>query len=291
MALIAATATTLIYEQELTIANAQQSFNYSQALQYNQIVTDWAVNQLQQDLMNGPVNTSVTSLVDTIPAFYPTTTVTGGQYRGVLLDLQAKFNINNLLTPTTVPGFLNMLKTILPNQQNPTIITNAIINYISAKGKLDPSYDNAYQKAGLHYLPPHRPMLNISELRKVVGMTTSLYQTLTPYITALPKADTKLNINTASLEALTSLESDISIDTAKAITDARPFKMATDISHNPIIKNHGDIASNLTVTSDFFVVRSLVEIDKQQLLTNSYLFRDTGNRTTSVMWQTQGSSE
>jgi len=285
MALIAAAATALIYEQQLTIANTQQSFNYSQALQYNQMVTDWAADTLQQNLINPK-----TTHIDTIPSFYVTTTIPGGQYRGVLLDMRAKFNLNNLRTPANQAGFTNLLKTALPNLSNPQNITNAISNYLSPQGSYPSSYDDAYQKAKLPYTPPHRLLLNISELRKVIGITASLYQKLTPYLTVLPKTNTLLNINDASLETLTSLGPDVSLDTAKAIMNARPYKNSNDINKNPVISNH-KLTNTVTVTSDFFVARSLVQIDKQQLLTNNYLMRDSIRKTTVVLYQTQGSSE
>jgi len=287
MALIAAAATALIYEQQLTIATAQQNFNTSQAVEYNQVVTDWAVDQLQQDLLNA----TPTALVDSIPALYPTTAIPGGNYRGALFDLQDKFNLNNLISPAKAPGFINLLKNILPEQQDPTVVANAIINYISPRGKFDASYDDAYRKANLPYTPPHRPMLNISELRKVIGITAPLYQALTPYVTALPQTNTPLNINTSSLPVLMSLAPDISLDTAKAIAMARPYKTATDINSNPVIENHDGIAAQLTTTSSFFVARSLIEIDRQQLLMSNYIYRNANDKTTAVMWQTQGSSE
>lgn len=287
MALIAAAATALIYQQQLTIANAQRSFNYSQALQYNQLVTNWALDTLKQSLLSSNTGTPI----DTIPALYPTTEIPGGQYRGVLFDMQAKFNLNNLSNPTTAAGFTNMLKVVLPNVPNPQSITLAISNYVSARGVLDPSYDLAYQKAGLTYLPPHRFMLTVSELRSVVGVTQAIYQGLIPYVTVLPKNNTTLNINTASVQALTSVAPDISLETAQAIAQTRPYTSNNDISTNPIIKNHDNIANAFTISSDFFLARSLVQIGSQQLLTNSYIVRDPLQKIALVLYQTQGSSE
>lgn len=286
MAIIAAAATALIYEQQLTIATIQQSFNYSRALQYNQAVTDWAIDTLEQNFIN-PKKTPI----DTIPSFYLTTDIPGGQYRGVLLDMQAKFNLNNLKDPTAAAGFTNMLTAILPNLPHPENITEAIGNYLAPQGTYSPSYDNAYRKEKLAYTAPHRLLLNISELRKVAGITQKLYQALIPYVTVLPKTKTTLNINDASVQDLMSLSPYISLDTAKAIVNARPYKTNNDINASPLLQNHKLTTTNLTTMSDFFVVRSLVQIDKQQLLTNNYLMRDPMKRITEVLYQTQGNSE
>lgn len=287
MALIAAAATALIYEQQLTIANAEQSFNYSQALQYSQLITDWAVDTLEQNLLHPS-----TAPADTIPVYYPTTEIPGGQYRGVLLDMQAKFNLNNLRSPTTIAGFVNMIKIVLPNLEDPEGIAKAISNYLSPAGTYDDSYDQAYQKAGLSYSPPHRPMLDATELRKVAGVTHSIYQALIPYVTALPKSGTALNINTASLQDLTSVGTGISLETAKAIANGRPYKNNEDIATNPTLQNHQlNETSLLTASSNFFVARSLVETGKQQLLMNSYIVRDPSQAMPFVVYQTQGSSE
>ena len=286
MALIAAAATALAYELVLSIQNANQNFNYSQALQYNQTVTDWAVDLLEQDITN-----PTTFPIDKIPSLYPEAPVNAGSYRGILLDMQAKFNLNNLVNPYQRAGFTNMLKIILPNVQDPEKITNAISNYVSPLWQLHTSYDEAYQKDGLNYLPPHRLMLNVVELRKVIGINAAIYQQLMPYVTVLPRANTSLNINTASPEVLLSLGPNISLEAAHAVVEARPYRTHADITASPTLKNYNLSSDSLTTISQFFIARSLVTLDHQQLLTNNYLYRDPLNGKVDVLWQTQGSSE
>lgn len=283
MALIAAAATAMIYEMQISISNAEQTFNYSQALQYNATVADWALDTLQNAVKN-----SHTTPADKIPNLYPPTKVNGGQYRGVLYDMQAKFNLNNLADPKYRDGFTHLLSVILPTDKDPKLLSDAISNWVSPPGQFPLTFDDAYKKAGLPYTAAHRFMLNISELRKVAGVTAPFYRLLTQYVTVLPKKDTKLNINTAVIADLLTLNKNISLQTANVLASARPFGSDAEIAKNSIILNHKIQTSLLTPISYFFVARSLVQLGTQTLLTNNYITRNQTNGKTSILWQTQG---
>ena len=189
--------------------------------------------------------------------------------------------------PKQRDGFTNLLKTILPSSQNPVLLAAAISNWVSPSGQFPLADDLAYKKAGLP-AAPHRFMLNISELRNVAGINAALYQLLLHYVTALPRKDTPLNINTAITADLITTGKNISLTTAKAIANARPYLSDTDIAANPTIKIHPEMASQLTTTSEFFVARSLVQLGDQQLLNNSFINRNKSTGKTRVLWQTQG---
>ena len=245
----------------------------------------WGISILQKDIKK-----TANLPIDLIPKLYPTTTVIGGQYRGVLYDMQAKFNLNNLVNPKKRAGFINLLNIILPGKLDPKDLSNAISNWVSPAGEFPLKYDDAYKKAGLIYTAPHRFMLDISELRKVAGINQALYRLLTQYVTVLPRSGTALNINTAVTADLVTIGNNISLTTAKAIASARPYKTDADVINNLIIKNHNITKAVLTTVSDFFVVRSLVQLGDQQLLTNNYIYRDKSSKQTKLLWQTQGVS-
>lgn len=90
-----------------------------------------------------------------------------------------------------------------PEQQK-TLLT-AIKAWVSEKAKstqiLFDNFDNQYSKLNPPYRSPHLPMVGISELRTVAGMTDSAYNRILPFVVALPN-NTTINTDAAPKEVL-----------------------------------------------------------------------------------------
>lgn len=282
MALIAAAATAMIYQLQQSIDRSQQIFNYNQALQYNNSIVDWAITLLQTDKKN--VSTTIPLK---IPILYPQKTVTGGYYRGVILSMDGKFNLNTLSNKANIPGFTHMLQLIFADSTDVKSLAAAIVDWVTFNPRNN--LDAAYKKAGYSYASPHQPMINISELRRVLGVTQAIYRRLLPYVTAIPNTRSMLNINTTSAMALTSVSPTLSLQTAQSIINSRPFLNSEQLAQNPLVKRL-QIANKLSIHSQIFTVRSLVKLGQQTLLTNNYLSRNPSTGQVVVLWQTQGSS-
>ena len=216
MALIAAAAAAMIIQQRISIARTQQIINYDQAVQYGQVVTDWALYNLQQDLLK------TSKPQDVFPKIYPHSKVPRGFFMGQVFDLQGKFNLNNLTKQQYRIPFTHMLSLIFPKRKDQKDITEAISNWVSPQGTFDIADDQAYKKAGLPYKVPHAFMQNITQLRQVLGISAQIYLKLLPYVTALPTI-TKINDNTASDAVLTTLSSKLNLKTAQSIIKSRPL--------------------------------------------------------------------
>lgn len=159
--------------------------------------------------------------------------IDGGLLTGQIYDLQARFNINNLInTPAAQPGtppppeqnftaeqivFIRLLRTfneidgIEISVQQAQDITNAAIDWLDADTNPKPfsgAEDEYYADLDIPYRVANREMLSASELRLVRGMTAELYTALLPHIVALPDITTKVNINTATENVLRSLKSE-----------------------------------------------------------------------------------
>lgn len=281
MALIAAAAAAMMLQQSISIARSQQLINYDQALKLSDKVTNWSISQLELNLKSGR------QPIDVIPMLYPSTKLPNGSYRGILLDAQAKFNLNNLSNANNRPAFTNMLKVLFPRLKNPQSLTDAISNWVSPQGTFNLSLDDAYHQTGYPSLPPHQFMHNTSELRQVAGVSSKIYQALLPYVTALPTNQATINVNTAPAPVLLTLSDKLSLSPAQQIIKNRPYQTTAAFYAIPSAQNFG-ITTGATVESQYFLSRALVKLDEQTLLLNSILFRSSKDNLVHVLWQTQG---
>lgn len=143
-----------------------------------------------------------------------------------VVDMNRKFNINllnDLLPVTQVNGvitpivpttpseyfteaqrmFIRLLQTIelqggYLSTQDAIVITDAVIDWIDADNNPHGSYgaeQQYYQGLPEPYTVPNRPMISISELALVKGVTPELYHKISPLLTAL-NSEQKLNLNT-----------------------------------------------------------------------------------------------
>jgi general secretion pathway protein K len=281
MAIIAAASVAMMIQTEVSIRQTNTIIDYHRAYFYSELVQDWARDNLLADLQ------SKSTPIDVFPKIYQKTEIPGGYFTGQILDMQGKFNINNL-NASLKARFTNLLTAVVPNIQNPAVLTQNIIDWLSPTD--DSAVDQAYQKAGLTYKVEHRSMVNITQLRQVLGMTQPIYQALLPYVTALPTFGTTINPNTAAAPVLLMLADGLSLSTAQDIAQAAPFNTDGDFYNNPVVKNHG-IGGGASTQSQYFLSNALVKLGDQTLLLNSLLYRTTINNNQPavlVYWQNQG---
>lgn len=111
------------------------------------------------------------------------------------------FNMNNLATPVSqyLPMFANLLQIVDNNitaeqAQQIALNTQDWLTNASQTGQIN----DPYRKMSPPYQAAHQQMVSASELRLVAGMTAPLYQKVRPYITAIPKTNIPIDINSAS---------------------------------------------------------------------------------------------
>lgn len=134
-----------------------------------------------------------------------------GSVGGLLVDLQGRFNINNLVVGTATSGnytvdqqrFIRLLQS-LPVEPNIDLlraeeITNAVIDWMDSDStERSPGGAEGYFYSAAE--PPRRPanrsLVSVSELRWVNGISAEIYAQLEPFLTVWPVNGGNLNINT-----------------------------------------------------------------------------------------------
>jgi general secretion pathway protein K len=211
-----------------------------------------------------------------------------------LIDVQGRFNINNLLDGGASSNFQQLLEAS-DLQLGPPIyppmardLDRAVSSWFVPLGN-PASLDDVYAESHPPYRSGHQMMVSVSELRLVAGFDAKLYQAISPYLAALPKTHTPININTASMPVLFSMATGMTPSIAQAIMKQReeaPFTSIEAFKKFPPVKSLA-IDSKMTVQSEYFLLLMRVSLGSQVLYLRSLLQRQPTHDSVVVkpLWQ------
>ena len=290
VALIATAAIAMIQRLQIDLRKTELIIRSDQAYLYNQGSLAWAKETLNQAWKRQKPN----QVVDGIsPISYPKTKEGPYTISGSLIDIQGRFNLNNLTDPLYHLIFSRLIQVVSPNIDQATSmeIVKAIVDWITPGLKETP-FDAYYLKLNPPYHAAHNLMASVSELLLVKGITPDLFSKLEPYITALP-VETQININNASIPVLMSLSPTVQLDTAKqiaALGKRAPFSDPQKFLTLDIVKNNQIPPGTITVTSNYFLLTTNVTVDQQKMTINTLLNRVAKEKQTRVLtiWQSKG---
>ncbi len=214
VALITVTVTSMTTRQQLSIQKASNRQVQSQLHNLASAGEQFAIAVLNRDRREGDRNNS-DSTEDYWAESLPPVPVDGATVEGCVIDLQGKFNLNNLVSieGTTDQLEFEGLQRLLRALSIDTLKAESILDWI------DPNIDTtgtdgAEDDFYTGQVPPYRaangPMVSPTELMLVKGFRVTDegglddYDTLLPHISTLPTG-TAINVNTASAPVLASL--------------------------------------------------------------------------------------
>ena len=166
-------------------------------------------------------------------------------------------------------------------------LTEAISDFIDpdTNRRRDGAEANEYRYADFPYLPANRALASVSELRSVRGMTPEIYEALVPLVTVWPERNTRLNILTAPLPVLRTLNADDQwaplpvIDAERWVESRREGGIAqvADLLADPILAGRpsAELESLLDIRSDWFLLDASVELLDRQRHLFTVLHRET----------------
>lgn|SRR3990167_7337915 len=288
VALVAGMSVVMMARMSRDTARTMMIFRYVTAEFRAQGSLIWAMDQLRRNWDSQKNNKPI----DVMPTASPVDEVEGYKIGSQIDDMQARFNLNNLSDFDAQADFKRLIRLLdqKVSDQAATNIARSVAFWIQTSPSSDDQY---YLDLPRPYHAAHRLMFNMSELNLVRGMTPSLFQALSPYITALPE-QTKINVQTAEVPVLMMLSPGMRLETAKKIIEWRsktPFLSTTQFLGLSFIKNLGISPEKITVTSDYFLVTSIVSIENQRLLLYTLCERKSKNNKALIvpLWQSQGS--
>lgn len=295
VALVATLAYVMMNRLERDTWRTQLILRTVEAEAYAQGSIAWAKDQLRTNWEKQ----KATRLVDQVPIKSEPVKVNGYKIASTIYDMQARFNINNMITPNAQNSFLRLLKVLAPelDGDKARALVMAIVDWISPAAQ-ETDLAQYYANLPEPYRAAHRSMLDINELRLVKGMTAKLFNRLRPYIAALPSTDTKINLQTASLPVLVTISPKLKLEVAKALIKYReehPIVKLEKFFKSDFAKKYALNSQDLPAVdvSDYFLVETMVAIEDQHIVLYSLLERATkknGSRPiATLLWQSKGS--
>lgn len=305
MALTAIITISMISQMNIALHRSGNIWNSQQAWWYGVGIENWIGAKLRLDAQHSKIDSldeQWAQNVDYLP-------IDGGSISGRLIDLQGRFNINNLAsspvnddneaeagtdsaqeqTANTPLAQFQRLVELVADTDAITAQTIADSAKDWVDGDVNPTLPNgAEDDYYLGLTPAYRTanalMVSPSELRLVRGMTPQIYNALLPYVSTLPTA-TPINVNTAPAPVLESLAKDLPTGTGTqllAIRDDEPWKTVDDfLKAGPLAGQDLD-TSRLSVTTNYFLVSGLINVGTSQTRFYSVLKR-AGNGVTQVV--------
>ena len=219
VALATILATKLSFDGFLELRRTTGVLAAEQALQFGMGAEALAADALMQDLQT---NAQATTLVgpwaqptqplpitpDSNPEGEPI-----GSMQGALEDMQGRFNLNTLarLGPDGVtedPKPLEQFQRLLASvgvEPKWAGLARDWLDQDDVVSNPDGAEDSVYTSQTPPYRTGNWPMLSPSELMNLPGFGADRYRKIAPYVTALPNANTKINVCTAPALVLESL--------------------------------------------------------------------------------------
>jgi len=276
MTITAGLAYFMLIQQQTTIERSQLLFGTDRAYLHSNGALAWAKFLLAEEALDDPDQ----------QFFYPailepsTTPDNSGTVMARLDDLQGRFNLNNFIWDEsfgeTSHRFRLLLQAVSPDLSEQEI--NTLIDAITMRLNT--------------MMPQQRLFTDVSELRPLEGMTAALYRLLLPHISALGEP-TAVNINSATLPVLMSLGNGISAADAEQLINYRQstgFESAEDFLSHPIMEQREINSGDITLDSNYFLLRADVALAQQRLTVYTLLQRAFLNQRPFVrtVWQSVG---
>lgn len=206
--------------QKMDIAQASATFGVGQAQLIALSAEDFAKAGLTAD---AKFDESQNELMDNVSEMWNSNRFSGvplgpAQVTISIRDLQGLFNLNSLSANAPDPAnATKRFERLLSELQLDSGIATSVRDFMNPESQASYTYQSfepPYSASGLPFSHP-------SELMLIDGVDAKAYETLEPYITALP-ASTALNVNTAPAEVLSSWDAKMDLSAAqKALEKAK----------------------------------------------------------------------
>lgn len=277
MTLVAIVATAMSTRLQIDIYRTRAIINYDKLYLASQAVTFWSMVELN-NAQNRFTKINKQGMVSVFPKNM-TSISKQIQLSGGLYDLQARFNLNNLLEKKYLPVLIGLLDHIDLNANQEAkenlgfIIKDWISPYDLGKGKDELT---AFYQAS--YNPSHQALSSLSELRLMKDISAPLYLKLEPFLTALPET-TPININTASRAVIMSLGNGIS---ANKINDFLSARAENSIRSRKDFNKFLDVLNlpreQVTIESRYFLTVAYAQNEEHKLTVYTLFKRNKNNK-------------
>jgi general secretion pathway protein K len=275
VALATVAAVAMATRQQLDLHRTGSLLHGEQAYSYVLGAESWAQVVLARDLRESGIDT----LEEDWSTQPPVSFVEGGAVFGRILDLQGRFNLNNLVAGGAPDNdAIERFKRLLRLLELDETLVDPLIDWIDADIDVrfpDGAEDETYMLLDTPYRTANLPLADVSELRLVKGYSAEVIDKLRPFIVALPET-TAINVNTASVEVLSTVAEELSTSDGEALVEARGeegFESVDSFLQDPTLNAKNAAAASLSVSSQWFLMVSEADIGQGRARLASLLQR------------------
>ena len=262
VAIATVVAVAMANRQQLDIRRTGSLLHAEQAWAYVLGAENWAMVILRRDRNDSEID----SLNEDWSTQPPVSFVEGGSILGRLIDLQGRFNVNNLVSGGAVNAdSVDYYKRLLRLLDLDEGLAEALVDWIDDDINVrfpDGAEDESYLLLDTPYRVANRPLADISELRLVKGYTAEVIAQLQPYLVALPEP-TPININTADAVVLAALAAGVSLSDGEALVEARGedgYETVDSFKQEPVLNAKQIDDASLGVKTRWFLMVSQSDI-------------------------------
>lgn len=283
--MVALLASSILWRQELWIADLDMQRQRTAARLLARSGTDWARAILAEDARFSAIDHPGEQWASRVPP----APLDGGELGGFLEDQQGKWNLNNLVRQGRAdPKQFEIFQRLLEGADLPADLAFALRDWLDADGE-------RYTGAGAedeYYLAlpvPRRagngPLSQVDELRSVRGFSAEIVERLRPLVSALPEF-TPVNLNTASRPVLAALlrgATDADLDTLVSRRDHLPFRDLADF-RGTLQKSAILFEEETLTTASRYFLATITAKQRDAVIELSCMIRRQSGRT-EIVWQ------
>jgi general secretion pathway protein K len=282
-ALASLVAANLAWDNALDVRRTMVQLMNDQAVQVALGAESWVISILHQDLEESDIDHLGEIWASQLPGF----PIDGGDVTGTILDLQGRFNVNNLIDDNgeveekSLERFRRLLQALEIDPRFAGLAADWMDRNAEASFP-DGAEDSIY--TGI--LPPYRSanqsLTSASEFAALEGMDRQIFRILRPHITALP-GRTNVNVNTATGAVLQSLDENMSASDVEGLISERESAGFADIQTAFSSLVTPDVLNTLEDKTNYFQLKVVVRIDTVRVTLYSLLQRGPQGSVTPIL--------
>lgn len=275
----------LMVTQNLAIHRATNMRSADAAWWYLIGLEEWASTILRRDAQDSTfdgLDEFWAMPIDFLP-------VDEGVLAGRMIDLNGRFNLNSLAGQSlakAVPQFQRLLNAI-PELAGADVLGLAeqIADWIDADAQPRPqgAEDEVYLAMQPSRRAANQPLVSVTELRLMPGMTPETYRALEPHVAAYPAGvgEQPINVNTATAPVLQSLSvkfTPADVESLLAAREQGSWETIGKFNAEPAVAAR-PIDVEIDVYSTLFQAEGTAQIDGVRMHMTSILLRDKTGKT------------
>ncbi|MEL6870189.1 MAG: type II secretion system minor pseudopilin GspK [Pseudomonadota bacterium] len=287
VAIIASFVATISYNIALDIRRTQSLLQQEQARHVALGAEDWIASVLRDDLSASATDHPAELWAQPLPPLPIEGSGGAGFITGQIVDLQSRFNLNNLIDANNevVQEEMERFQLLLELLGIDIQLAEAVVDWMDVDSDVrfpGGAEEDTYAARVPALRTANMPFRSAAEIAVVEGFTTEMVTALLPHITALPER-TGINANTAGAVVLTSLDRNLTQADAERLVALSQEQGGLELQVDFAGLLPEPVIGTLVEQTSYFQITSVVRIGSVRFAMYSLLYRDPQGQTAVLL--------